>query len=72
MKQQALDRKERAAWRDAQKIQADVQTAQMKTKAEEKRRAHEVQMAEINADRARAIAADLDNRTEADKELALK
>ena len=40
--QQTLDREERAAWRDAQKIQAQ---------AEEKGRADEIQMARINVAR---------------------
>ena len=50
MKQEALDREERVAWRDAQKIQADVQAAQTKIQTEEKRRAEEIQMAKIEAD----------------------
>ena len=37
MKQEALDREERVAWRDAQKMQADVQAAQTKIQAEDKK-----------------------------------
>ena len=46
-KQQALDREERAACGDTQKIQEDVQMAQMKTDGKEKWRADEIQILEI-------------------------
>ena len=60
---QPLDREERAAWKDAHKIQADVQMAQIN--ADEKRRADEIQKAQISVD--------LDKpRIDADKELALR
>ena len=53
--QQKLDREERAAWREAQKMQAqpDVELAKIQAEAEEKRRADEikVQMAKIEAEK---------------------
>ena len=53
--QQKLDREERAAWREAQKMQAqaDVELAKIRAEAEEKRRADEikVQMAKIEAEK---------------------
>ena len=53
--QQKLDREERAAWREAQKMQAqaDVELAKIRAEAEEKRRADEikVQMANIEAEK---------------------
>ena len=53
--QQKLDREERAAWREAQKmqVQADVELAKIRAEAEEKRRADEikVQMAKIEAEK---------------------
>ena len=53
--QQKLDREERAAWREAQKMQAqaDVELAKIRAAAEEKRRADEikVQMAKIEAEK---------------------
>ena len=49
--QQKLDREERAAWREAQKMQAqaDVELAKIRAEAEEKRRADEIQIAQIEA-----------------------
>ena len=53
--QQKLDREERAAWREAQKMQAqaDVELAKIRAEAEEKRRADEikVQMAKIETEK---------------------
>ena len=60
--QQALDRKERAAWRDAQKRQVDIRIAEIQAEeekradeiqAEEKKRADEIkmQMANIEAEK---------------------
>ena len=53
--QQKLDREERAAWREAQKMQAqeDLELAKIRAEAEEKRRADEikVQMAKIEAEK---------------------
>ena len=53
--QQKLDREERAAWREAQKMQAqaDVELAKIRAEAEEKRRADEikVQMAKMEAEK---------------------
>ena len=53
--QQKLDREERAAWREAQEMQAqaDVELAKIRAEAEEKRRADEikVQMAKIEAEK---------------------
>ena len=53
--QQKLDREDRAAWREAQKIQAqaDVELAKIRAEAEEKRRADEikVQLAKIEAEK---------------------
>ena len=53
--QQKLDREERAAWREAQKMQAqaDVELAKIRAEAEGKRRADEikVQMAKIEAEK---------------------
>ena len=43
--------KQGAASRDAQKLQADIQVAQIQAKAEEKKRADEIRMAQIKADK---------------------
>ena len=54
MKQhQALDREERAAWRDAEKMQAQADIKLAQIRSEEKRRADEIkiQMAKIEADK---------------------
>ena len=65
--QQKLDREERAAWREAQKIQAqaDVELAKIRAEAEEKKRADEIHFAQIEAAKEQA-------KIEAEKELALK
>ena len=74
--QQKLDREERAAWREAQKMQAqaDIEFAKIGAEAdraeadqaaEEKRRADEIQIAQIEAAKEQA-------KIEAEKELALK
>ena len=74
--QQKLDREERAAWREAQKMQAqaDIELAKIRAEAdraeadraaEEKRRADEIQIAQIEAAKEQA-------KIEAEKELALK
>ena len=67
--QQKLDREERAAWREAQKMQAqaDVELAKIRAeaKAEEKKRADEIRFAQIEAAKEQA-------KIEAEKELALK
>ena len=46
-RQQTLDREERAAWREAQKMQAqaDVELTKVPAVAEKKKRAYEIQMA---------------------------
>ena len=55
--QQKLDREERAAWREAQKMQAqaDIELAKIRAEAdraaEEKRRADEIQMAQIEIEK---------------------
>ena len=50
---QALDREERAAWRDAKKMQAQADIKLAQIRSEEKRRADEIkiQMAKIEADK---------------------
>ena len=50
-RQQILDRKDRAAWRDSQKREVDIRMAELH--AEEKKRADEIkiQMAKIEADK---------------------
>ena len=62
--EQALDRKERAAWRDAQKVQADSRMAEIQAEAdaqriqaEEKNRTVEIQiqMAKIETDKELAL-----------------
>ena len=67
--QQKLDREERAAWREAQKMQAqaDVELAKIRAEAEaeEKKRADEIRFAQIEAAKEQA-------KIEAEKELALK
>ena len=67
--QQKLDREERAAWREAQKMQAqaDVELAKIRAEAEaeEKKRADEICFAQIEAAKEQA-------KIEAEKELALK
>ena len=74
--QQKLDREERAAWREAQKMQAqaDIELAKIRAEAdraeadraaEEKRRADEIQIAQVEAAKEQA-------KIEAEKELALK
>ena len=67
--QQKLDREERAAWREAQKMQAqaDVELAKIRAEAEaeEKKRADEIHFAQIEAAKGQA-------KIEAEKELALK
>ena len=74
--QQKLDREERAAWREAQKMQAqaDIELAKIRVEAdqaeadraaEEKRRADEIQIAQTEAAKEQA-------KIEAEKELALK
>ena len=58
--EQALDREQRAAWRDTQKMQAqtDARLAKMQAEAdaqrkqtEEKKRAEKIQMSKIEADK---------------------
>ena len=58
-RQQTLDREERAAWRDTQKrqaedkkmqAQAEVEVAKVRAEAEEKRRAYEIHIAELQAE----------------------
>ena len=69
--QQKLDREERAAWRETQKMQAqaDVELAKIRAEAEEKKRADELQAEEKRrADEIKVQMA----KIEADKELALK
>ena len=65
--QQALDRQERADWREAQKRQVEIRMAELQ--AEDKKRADEshikIQIAQIEAAKEQA-------KTEAEKELALK
>ena len=81
--QQALDREERAAWRDTQKRKVEIRIAELQ--AEDKKRADEIRMAEIEAEnkkRADELQAEKENRAdeikiqmakiEADKELTLK
>ena len=74
--QQKLDREERAAWREAQNMQAqaDIELAKIRAEAdraeadraaEEKRRADEIQIAQIEAVKEQG-------KLEAEKELALK
>ena len=67
--QQKLDREEKAAWREAQKMQAqaDVELAKIRAEAEaeEKKRADEIRFAQIEAAKEQA-------KIEAEKELALK
>ena len=76
--QQKLDREERAAWREAQKMQAqaDVELAKIRAEAEaeerkradqaeEKRRADEIRFAQIEAAKEQA-------KLEAEKELKIK
>ena len=67
--QQKLDREERAAWRETQKMQAqaDVELAKIRAEAEadEKKRADEIRFAQIEAAKEQA-------KIEAEKELALK
>ena len=67
--QQKLDREERAAWREAQKMQAqaDVELTKIRAEAEaeEKKRADEIRFAQIKAAKEQA-------KIEAEKELALK
>ena len=65
--QQTLDREERAAWREAQKMQAqtDVELAKIRAEAEEKKRADEIRFAQIEAVKEQA-------KIEAENELALK
>ena len=80
--QQKLDREERAAWREAQKMQAqaDVQLAKIRAEAEEKKRADELQAEEkkradeshIKIQIAQIEAAKEQAKVEAEKELALK
>ena len=64
-----MDREEREAYRDAQKIQDGIQMAQMKiqAEAEEKKRTDEIQMAQLASDRARYQA-----KIGADNELTLQ
>ena len=67
--QQKLDREERAAWREAQKMQAqaDVELAKIRAEAEaeEKKRADKIRFAQIEVAKEQA-------KIEAEKELALK
>ena len=66
-RQQTLDREERAAWREAQKMQAqaDIELAKVCAEAEEKRRSDEIRFAQIEAAKEQA-------KIEVDKELGLK
>ena len=66
-RQQTLNREERAAWREEQRMQAqaDVELAKVRAEAEEKRRADEIRFAQIEAVKEQA-------KIEADEELALK
>ena len=61
--QQALDREERAAWRESQKRKVEIRMAELQ--AEDKKRANETRMAQIEAAKEQA-------KIEAEKELALK
>ena len=74
--EQALDREERMAWRDAQKTLADVQKAKLHAEANEKKRADEIHIAEIQAEekkRSDEIQIQIQMaKIEADKELTLK
>ena len=85
--QQKLDREERAAWREAQKMQAqaDVELAKIRAEAEaeerkradqaeEKRRADEIRFAQIEAakEQAKIEAAKEQAKLEAEKELKIK
>ena len=67
--QQKLDREERAAWRETQKMQAqaDVELAKIRAEAEaeEKKRADEIRFAQIEAAKEQA-------KLEAEKELKIK
>ena len=60
--QQALDREERAAWRESQKRQVKIQMAELQD--EDKKRANEIRMAQNEAAKEQA-------KIEAEKEFAL-
>ena len=47
--QQALDREERAAWRESQKRQVEIRMAELQ--AEDKKRADEIRMAQIETEK---------------------
>ena len=74
--QQALDREERAAWRESQKRQVEIRMAELQ--AEDKKRADEshikIQIAQIEAakEQAKIEAAKEQAKTKAEKELALR
>ena len=63
-RQQTLDREERSAWRDTQKRQAknkkmqaqvEVELAKVRAEAEEKRRADEIHIAELQAEEKKRV-----------------
>ena len=74
--QQALDREERAAWRESQKRQVEIRMAELQ--AEDKKRADEshikIQIAQIEAakEQAKIEAAKEQAKTKAEKELTLR
>ena len=48
--QQALDREETAAWREAQKRQVEIRMAEIEAQAEKQKRADEIHIAQIESD----------------------
>ena len=73
-RQQTLDREDRGAWRDAQNREVDIRMAELQ--AEDKKRADEIHMADIQSEAEEKKRADDIKiqmaKIEADKDLALK